>query len=921
MECNKEEAVRARDLAERKLNEKDYTGAHKVALKARKLYPDLENLNQIVTVCEVHCAASTKVNGETDWYGILQVGTSADDLMIKKAYRKLALLLHPDKNKFAGAEAAFKLIGEANGILTDKGKRSLHDMKRNVRPSLGQVRRAPPPAARATRGSAGNATSNGTNSNQAGVNQTFWTICHSCGMRYQYYRSILKKALRCQNCLKPFIAYDINEQARPSGTSNGVNPNPNLRSNPSNASSREPFCNSTGPNRDQSQGGPSNASTSTGTTANGNQKFEKVNLGNARQRGGPMPGPRVGTQPAAAQANTRNVPHVNSNKRRRKVLEDEDESEDSTASSDSEDEIILEQKVQPNGTNNLPRRSSRQKQNVSYNEKADGDDDLDDYDNIDDGDEDFLEGHKKKQRRNESNEAEDIPNGKEEEADLSSGPKEFTYQEAEFFQFDMLRDRTKFAVDQVWAVYDDRDGMPRFYARIKSLRTSPKFQIRFIWFEPEPDRSALAWTRADLPIATGTFKLGKMQLDDGLLMFSHVVLCGKDGKGSTFNIYPRKGEIWAMFKDWDSSWSSKSGTNREFKYEMVEVVSDFTDSTGFVVMPLVKINGFVSLFMQSREAAPVVIPTSEILRFSHSVPMYRTTGNERDGVPEGAFELDPASLPPDLDNAFSSIDLDPKPMQKPNTNSSSAHKEEKKKEMEDHAVDQEGDVEEISRPESSVYEFYSFANDRSIEKCEQDQIWAFYSDIDELPKYYAIVERIDREKKEVDVKWLEAYGEGVVGEEKRWINSELPLGCGTFRLTSTTNSCKLGSLSHKVKAKPVAGKNAYEIIPAATEIWAVYRNWTIGWSRKNITERCQYDLVRVSQVTRTGIRVLILEKVAGYRAVFKLDPKRKAMEIPKGEFVRFSHRVPAHRLTHEAGGTLSGCWELDAGALPESLLC
>lgn len=38
-------------------------------------------------------------------------------------------LLHPDKNKFPGAEAAFKLIGEANMILSDKGKRSVYDLK------------------------------------------------------------------------------------------------------------------------------------------------------------------------------------------------------------------------------------------------------------------------------------------------------------------------------------------------------------------------------------------------------------------------------------------------------------------------------------------------------------------------------------------------------------------------------------------------------------------------------------------------------------------------------------------------------------------------------------------------------------------------------------------------------------------------
>lgn len=101
-----------------------------------------------------------------------------------------------------------------------------------------------------------------------------------------------------------------------------------------------------------------------------------------------------------------------------------------------------------------------------------------------------------------------------------------------------------------------------------------------------------------------------------------------------------------------------------------------TDSTGFVVMPLVKINGFVSLFMKSTEATPVVIPKDEILRFSHNVPWYRTTGKEREGVPQGAFELDSVSLPPDLDKAFSCIDLDPKLNEKSQV---------KKEEREEHA--------------------------------------------------------------------------------------------------------------------------------------------------------------------------------------------------------------------------------------------
>ena len=62
-----------------------------------------------------------------DYYEVLGVSRSASDADVKKAYRKLALKLHPDKCQAAGAEEAFKSVSKAFACLSDGDKRAAYD--------------------------------------------------------------------------------------------------------------------------------------------------------------------------------------------------------------------------------------------------------------------------------------------------------------------------------------------------------------------------------------------------------------------------------------------------------------------------------------------------------------------------------------------------------------------------------------------------------------------------------------------------------------------------------------------------------------------------------------------------------------------------------------------------------------------------
>lgn len=76
MEPNKDEALRAKEIPER-LAERDFAGAKSYELKAKRLWPGLDGISQLVANFEVCSASAPSVNGEIDHYSILGLKSSA----------------------------------------------------------------------------------------------------------------------------------------------------------------------------------------------------------------------------------------------------------------------------------------------------------------------------------------------------------------------------------------------------------------------------------------------------------------------------------------------------------------------------------------------------------------------------------------------------------------------------------------------------------------------------------------------------------------------------------------------------------------------------------------------------------------------------------------------------------------------------
>ncbi|KAF8400056.1 hypothetical protein HHK36_015931 [Tetracentron sinense] len=225
----------------------------------------------------------------------------------------------------------------------------------------------------------------------------------------------------------------------------------------------------------------------------------------------------------------------------------------------------------------------------------------------------------------------------------------FEQSNIEFHDLDNFDSSKNYELDQIWALYDDLDGMPRSYARInRFIPTELKLEVTLL----EPHAVAeeeLQWVMEEnLPMSCGTFRSSTSTIIKEMPLFSHQVVCGegKTVRRSFYKIFPRKGEIWAIYRDWDPNWTHTDIKNN-LHYRMIEVVSDYTEESGVTVAGIIRVEGFRTIYQRHLHDGFGLFKQfsrRQLLRFSHRVPAVRLSGYEKNGVPTGSWKLNSAAV-------------------------------------------------------------------------------------------------------------------------------------------------------------------------------------------------------------------------------------------------------------------------------------
>ncbi|KAJ0989915.1 hypothetical protein J5N97_008271 [Dioscorea zingiberensis] len=218
-------------------------------------------------------------------------------------------------------------------------------------------------------------------------------------------------------------------------------------------------------------------------------------------------------------------------------------------------------------------------------------------------------------------------------------------EDSDFYDFDKDRSERCFKKGQIWAIYDDDDGMPRHYGLIDEALGSNPFRVKMSWLDVQSngDEAIVLWEKSGHHVSCGRFKVGRKVDIDSVNMFSHLVDCERAAK-EIYRIYPKKGSVWALYAE------ENSGSGGTRRYDIVVFLTSYSEMHGLSMAYLEKVEGFKTIFKRQEIGCHAVkwLEKDDVSLFSHQIPARKLADMEGMDLPGQCWELDPASLPADL---------------------------------------------------------------------------------------------------------------------------------------------------------------------------------------------------------------------------------------------------------------------------------
>ncbi|KAK9691258.1 hypothetical protein RND81_09G185100 [Saponaria officinalis] len=620
------------------------------------LFPELEGIAQMIATFDIYVASEGKVNGEVDFYSVLGLKPSADRSMIKKQYKKLAVLLHPDKNQTVGADGAFRLVSEAWTYLSDKTKRASYDLKRNVQLSSTIVTGASFPEY----------------CGKSSIPPTFWTVCTSCQVQYEYLRKYVNKRLSCKNCRGTFMAVEL-------GTApiNGAFPVSQTQwsFSPENGHSSHGYNNVTFPPGStvivSGNGIPTHHSGHVSEYVNGSFQWSTSSTGHAghngynttteivyqnngfRSKSGRKPksdvNPNVNGSNGFSPTNGAKV--TRPYKRRKvetgvpgaKVVNEEISPKFAVVNESSVKQPIpplldIRTLLIEKGRTLIQKKLEEMK--VAKAEKV----------RKSQIEASKLENTQKK-----------LSVGPSQPEPTKLGPVTLTVPDSDFHDFDKDRTEECFQPKQIWALYDEEDGMPRLYCLIRQILSVNPFKIHISYLGSKTDSEfgAVNWIDSGFTKSCGHFRATNSDIVEEVNMFSHLLTRERAGRGGCVRIFPRSGDIWAVYRNWSQEWNRSTPYDVRHQYEMVEILNDYSEDYGVSITPLVKVEGYKTVYKRKTDKDSVRwVPRREMVRFSHPVPSLLL--KQVSDLPEECWDLDPAATPDGLLQPVNGVEAEEK---------------------------------------------------------------------------------------------------------------------------------------------------------------------------------------------------------------------------------------------------------------------